>query len=160
MHQIIIQRAVKHVFSPNASELRRFAKTAINKISKKTPSSDKAIEMTLRIVDREEMTRLNETYRQKNKPTNVLAFPSHIPADIILPVKPIGDVVICAEVVNDEALSQAEGYRLQRWAHMVVHGICHLFGYDHHNDHDAEIMERLEGDIMLELGFKNPYESI
>lgn len=152
MHHIIIQRATKRAFAPNATLLRRFAKAALDK------TKLKSVELTIRIIGTEEMIHLNATYRQKNKLTNVLSFPAHLPKEVTLPIPILGDIVICAEVVNREAEEQCKDLDAH-WAHMIVHGVCHLLNYDHETDAEALVMEKLEKEIMHTLGFKNPYEN-
>ncbi|WP_166264283.1 rRNA maturation RNase YbeY [Marinobacter caseinilyticus] len=115
-----------------------------------------ASEVTLRVVGREESAELNGQYRHKSGPTNVLSFPFEAPAGITVPLA--GDLVICAPVVAAEALKQ-EKTLTAHWAHMVIHGMLHLQGYDHLNDDDAAIMESLEVQLLDELGFGSPYES-
>lgn len=112
------------------------------------------VEMTIRIVDEEEMTELNETYRRKFGPTNVLSFPAELSNDFDLPL--LGDIVICANVVQREA-SDANIDLLAHWAHMVVHGTLHLLGYDHTEKEEAEIMEDLEEQILTDMGYPAPY---
>lgn len=112
-------------------------------------------ELTIRIVDEAESQQLNHTYRNKNKPTNVLSFPFESPIEIETPL--LGDLVICKQIVEQEALEQNKSLQ-SHWAHMIVHGCLHLLGYDHIIDQDAEEMEQLEIEIMAELGFTNPYE--
>ncbi|WP_144714398.1 rRNA maturation RNase YbeY [Aeromonas veronii] len=111
-------------------------------------------EVTVRIVDEAESNELNLTYRGKDKPTNVLSFPFEAPPGLELPL--LGDLVICRQVVEREAEEQGKPL-MAHWAHMVVHGSLHLLGYDHIEDEEAEEMEALERDIMLELGFADPY---
>ncbi|HLV78202.1 MAG TPA: rRNA maturation RNase YbeY, partial [Marinobacter sp.] len=95
-------------------------------------------------------------YRGKDKPTNVLSFPFEAPAGITMPLA--GDLVICAPVVALEAQQQRK-QPVAHWAHMVVHGMLHLQGYDHIEDDDAEAMEALEVRLLSELGFANPYQA-
>ncbi|MGK8176238.1 rRNA maturation RNase YbeY [Aeromonas dhakensis] len=111
-------------------------------------------EVTVRIVDEAESNELNLTYRGKDKPTNVLSFPFEAPPGLELPL--LGDLVICRQVVEHEAIEQGKPL-MAHWAHMVVHGSLHLLGYDHIEDDEAEEMEGLERDIMQELGFADPY---
>ena len=111
-------------------------------------------ELTIRIVDIEEMTELNSTYRKKEGPTNVLSFPADVDPEFDLPL--LGDIVICASVVQQEA-SDANIELLAHWAHMVVHGTLHLLGYDHIEDDEAEIMEALEEQILTNMGYPAPY---
>ena len=113
-------------------------------------------EVSLRIVDADEITALNHQYRGKNYATNVLSFPADLPDAVELPL--LGDIVICAEVVEREATEQHKT-SAAHWAHMVVHGTLHLLGYDHIEDDEAEIMENREIDILHALNFSNPYES-
>ncbi|MEH8016727.1 rRNA maturation RNase YbeY [Rheinheimera muenzenbergensis] len=111
-------------------------------------------EVTVRIVDNSESQQLNFDYRSKDKPTNVLSFPFQCPPGITLPL--LGDLVICAPVVQAEAAEQGKTLSAH-WAHMVVHGSLHLLGFDHINDDDAEQMEAEEITILQQLGFTNPY---
>lgn len=112
-------------------------------------------EVTVRIVDEAESQMLNSTYRSKNSPTNVLSFPFEAPIGIDdLPL--LGDLVICRQVVEKEAEEQNKTLDAH-WAHMVIHGSLHLLGYDHIEEEDAVEMESLETEIMLALGFPDPY---
>ncbi len=111
-------------------------------------------ELTIRLVTVEESQQLNFDYRGKDKPTNVLSFPFEAPAHIELPL--LGDLVICINVVEDEARAQHKTVEAH-WAHMVVHGCLHLLGFDHIKDDEAEEMENLERQIMAQLGFADPY---
>jgi len=111
-------------------------------------------EVTIRIVDACESQQLNLQYREKDKPTNVLSFPFQCPPGIELPL--LGDLIICAQVVAQEAKEQGKTVNAH-WAHMVVHGCLHLLGFDHINDDDAEEMEAEEILILQQLGIANPY---
>lgn len=113
-------------------------------------------EVTIRLVDEAESHELNLTYRGKDKPTNVLSFPFEAPPGIELPL--LGDLIICRQVVEQEAAEQGKSPEAH-WAHMVVHGTLHLLGYDHIEDEEAEEMEALETEIMLALGYPDPYIS-
>jgi len=113
-------------------------------------------EVSLRIVGADEGAALNATYRHRAGPTNVLSFPSDSPAEMEPPL--LGDVVICAPVVAREAREQGKA-ALAHWAHMTVHGILHLLGYDHEAPEEADAMERREARILASLGFADPYAS-
>lgn len=112
------------------------------------------VELTIRIVDVDEMTMLNQTYRKKTGPTNVLSFPAEISSEFEINL--LGDIVICAPVVQKEA-EEADIDLLAHWAHMVVHGTLHLLGFDHEDDEEAEVMEKLETQILTQLGYPAPY---
>jgi len=109
---------------------------------------------SLQIVDRDEMQTLNKQYRDKDAPTNVLSFPMQLPEEV--GVKLLGDLALCVDVINEEAEQQCKPLRAH-WAHMVVHGMLHLQGYDHIENADAEVMEAMEIDILKKLDFENPY---
>ncbi len=118
-------------------------------------------EVTVRLVDEAEMTELNQNYRGKTGSTNVLSFPVEDDFDLAhseddgLPSL-LGDIVICHQVIEREALEQNKSSRAH-YAHMVTHGILHLHGYDHLDDSSAEQMEALEAQILSYSGFENPY---
>lgn len=154
MHRIIIQQAAENVFVPAADHFEQWANQAL---LKEPPQ-----EVTIRIVSSAEMAELNDMYRGKNYATNVLSFPFEMPDEVEfetlgLDMPILGDIVICAETVNREAQEQHKTADAH-WAHMVVHGIFHLLGYDHEIDSEAEIMEDLEKAVMQQLGFPNPYK--
>ncbi|MCJ8268376.1 MAG: rRNA maturation RNase YbeY [Psychrosphaera sp.] len=111
-------------------------------------------ELTIRIVDESESQQLNNDYRGKNSPTNVLSFPFESPPGVELNL--IGDLIICANVVESEAKSQ-EKTLISHWAHMVTHGCLHLLGYDHISNDDAQEMESIEIETLHLQGFDNPY---
>jgi probable rRNA maturation factor len=100
------------------------------------------------------MRALNRHYRGKDKPTNVLSFPA-LAAPGVHP-SPLGDVVICPAVLKREAAAQGKTLEAH-WAHLVVHGVLHLAGYDHEDDADARRMERREVSVLRLLGYRNPY---
>lgn len=113
-------------------------------------------EFTLRIVDPQEMIALNHNYRNINKTTNVLAFPASYPKEIALDIPFLGDVVICPSVLQEESITQEVSLEAH-WAHILLHGILHLLGYDHINEDDANEMQSIEIKLLLELGFRSPY---
>ena len=132
---------------PTEEQIEQWATAAVQ------PEGDE-VEMTVRIVDEAESHELNLTYRGKDRPTNVLSFPFECPDEVELPL--LGDLVICRQVVEREAVEQDKPL-MAHWAHMVVHGSLHLLGYDHIEDDEAEEMESLETEIMLALGYEDPY---
>ena len=134
---------------PTAEQIEQWATAAVQ------PQSDE-VEMTVRIVDEAESHALNLNYRGKDRPTNVLSFPFECPDEVELPL--LGDLVICRQVVEREAQEQDKPL-MAHWAHMVVHGRLHLLGYYQIEDEEAEEMESLETQIMMELGFADPYLS-
>jgi len=125
------------------------------------PDEDQ-VSVGIRIVDEEESAHLNEQYRHKPGSTNVLSFPFEspfLPDDLDEDALEdfLGDLVICAPVVEVEAEQQGKTLEAH-WAHMVVHGVLHLQGYDHIETAQAEQMEDIERHILEGLGFPNPYQ--
>ena len=126
----------------------------VNWIRVSLPDDLSPPELTIRIVDKQEMISLNTQYRHQSGPTNVLAFPFENPPGVELPI--LGDIVICAPKVVEEANEQDKPIEMH-FAHLTIHGCLHLLGYDHITEHDADIMEALEIKLMQQLGFPNPY---
>jgi probable rRNA maturation factor len=149
MYRIVVQRATRKFFSPNFKSLRAIA---IKALEKRVLTA----EITIRICNKSEMIQLNSDYRNKNKPTNVLSFPFDMPHYPEEDIPLLGDIVICAEVVADEAKEQGKTLEAH-WAHLVVHGVLHLLGYDHVEEKAAEKMEGEEISILASLGYDNPY---
>jgi len=149
MYRVLIQNVARTHYAPGVTFLRTCAKLAL---AHETINA----EMTIRIVGTKEIIRLNSTYRHKTYATNVLSFPFEMTDDFQLDMPLLGDLVICAQVVNDEAKRQNKIADLH-WAHMVVHGTLHLLGHDHEQALDAQKMESKEIEIMQLLGFSNPY---
>jgi probable rRNA maturation factor len=112
------------------------------------------VELTLRLVDRDESRALNLRYRGQDKPTNVLSFPAGLPSGLDLPL--LGDIVICAPLVGEEAEKQHKLLQ-SHWAHLVIHGVLHLLGHDHKDEKEAVEMEAIEVDLLASLGFSDPY---
>ncbi len=133
---------------PTIFEFQRWVDTALTDAT--TPA-----ELVIRIVDNDEMAQLNQQFRDKSGPTNVLSFPyGDLPQADDLNI--LGDLVICAPIITQEAQAQHKTTSAH-WAHIVVHGILHLRGYDHVTDEEAEQMEGLEIAILEGLGIANPY---
>ncbi len=117
---------------------------------------ERYVEVGVRIVDESEIIELNQRFRKRAEPTNVLSFPFEDPPGTQTDV--LGDVVVCAPIVSSQA--QTEGKPLSaHWAHMIVHGIMHLRGYDHESPEEANAMEHMETRILEGLGFPDPYAS-
>jgi len=150
MPEVDVQIATADENIPSEEDFRSWVAAAL-------PADKINSELTIRVVGFDESRSLNAQYRQKDKPTNVLSFPSELPPELQIPL--LGDLVICAGVVEREALEQGKTL-LAHWAHMVVHGTLHLLGYDHETDADAEVMEALETRILGTLGFPAPYEPL
>ena len=119
---------------PTEAQLTQWVETALSK------QRDEG-EVCIRIVSPEESRTLNRTFRNQDKPTNVLSFPFDVPDGI--PLHLLGDLIICADIVKTEADAQNKAL-YDHWAHMVVHGCLHLIGFDHINDAEAKEMEDLE----------------
>lgn len=134
--------------SPQESDIRRWINAALE------GRRDGDTEISLRLVDNEEMAALNETWRGKKGSTNVLSFPSDLPAELNLPL--LGDIVICIPVVQREAQEQGKALDAH-WAHMTVHGTLHLLGFDHIEENEALAMETMETDILATLNYPCPY---
>ena len=111
-------------------------------------------ELLIRLVGYEESRSLNSRYRNIDKATNVLSFSADLPAEVELCL--LGDIVICAPLVASEAADQGKPLK-SHWAHLTIHGVLHLLGYDHLGDEEATQMEALEIGILGALGFLNPY---
>lgn len=136
---------------PSTVDLERWITAALN--SQKLEDA----EVSLYIVDEEEGQELNNQYRGKDYPTNVLSFPADIPEEVGIPL--LGDLVVCAPVVEREAIEQGKTLAAH-WAHMLIHGSLHLLGFDHIDDDEAEEMEALETEIITGLGYPAPYQAL
>jgi probable rRNA maturation factor len=134
---------------PSSASFRRWVEAALHGAKRRKPA-----ELAIRIVDIDEGRALNRDYRGKDYATNVLSFPVELPPGATLPL--IGDLAICAPVVMREAAEQGKLPR-DHWAHLTIHGVLHLLGYDHIDDRDAEAMEALEVRILAGLGIADPY---
>ena len=143
-----LQIASKTKSVPRSSQFRKWVKTVI-------AEHFANVELTIRIVGTKESAALNKKYRKKSKATNVLAFPLTIKPQFNSPL--LGDIVICAPIVIKEAKLYNKD-PLAHWAHIVIHGSLHLLGYNHTTNKAAIIMERLESEILQQLGYPPPYE--
>lgn len=138
-----VQYIVKPADVPNRSLLQKWMRAALRENAK----------ITLRIVDEAEGRTLNHDYRHKDYATNVLTFKYSGAPQLS------GDIVLCAPVVSREAQEQDISIEAH-YAHLVVHGVLHLQGYDHMSEDDAAIMEKLETQIVTTLGYANPYAEL
>ena len=138
----------------DAENLCQLAATSVWKVASKF---DKAFEVTIVLADDGLVQTLNHKYRNQNKPTNVLSFPSGLKETGFHEDLPtLGDIIVAFETVKAEASSRLS----EHLSHLVVHGCLHLLGYDHEDDAAAHEMEALEVKILLGLGIKNPYNSV
>jgi probable rRNA maturation factor len=155
-----LQRRVR-TWAPPRADIAAWASSALGRKAA-------GRELGVRVVGRTESRRLNARYRGRDKPTNVLSFPAaelpagrskapQAPLDDPI-IRPLGDLVICPDVLRAEAREQHKSLRAH-WAHLVVHGALHLVGYDHEDPADANRMERREVSVLRRLGFPNPYRS-
>jgi len=135
---------------PGNRDILGWVESTLNNIE----CGDSSVSLSVRVVDENEIADLNQRYRTKAGPTNVLSFPFEDPPGV--ESDELGDIIICAPVVQREAEEQGKS-ETAHWAHMVVHGVLHLCGYDHVNDADAEVMENTETKILTGLGFPAPY---
>lgn len=139
--KLSVQYATSSTDIPTRSQFRRWVKAALTQDA----------EIILRIVDEPEGCELNSHFRKKNYATNVLTFVY----DDIQPLT--GDIVLCAGIVRNEAQQQHKNL-LAHYAHLTIHGILHLQGYDHEDETEADIMEQLETQILFRLGYDDPYK--
>jgi probable rRNA maturation factor len=154
--QVDVQLACADAGVPDEQEIQGWVQHAARQ-SGRLPEA--AVEVAVRIVGAAEIQTLNQQFRNKDAATNVLSFPTG--AINGLPQgesRTLGDIVICASVVRDEALRQAKPLA-DHWAHMLVHGVLHLLGFDHSGDREADEMESLEASILHARGVANPYAS-
>lgn len=142
-----IQYAIRSDDDPNPGLLQTWVEAAMG--------LETEAELVIRVVDQAESTRFNQTYRGIPGPTNVLSFPFEPPPQIKTAY--LGDLLICSPLVSKEAHEQGKSID-SHWAHLVIHGVLHLQGYDHQAADEAARMEAYESEIMARLGFPNPYE--
>ncbi|NND43843.1 MAG: rRNA maturation RNase YbeY [Xanthomonadales bacterium] len=154
-HEITVQRGSRAAHVPGDAQFRRWATAAL-------AGGEHAWQLNIRVVGEQIGRRLNARYRKRDGATNVLSFRSDLPDAVAAAleretgVRPLGDLVICAPVVRAEAGCQGKAVA-DHWAHMVVHGVLHLQGFDHQQEGEAERMEAREIDILGRLGVADPY---
>lgn len=149
-----VQRATTALSIPGDDQFQLWIEAAL---------ADKAGEFTLaiRIVDEMEAQRFNREYRNRDYATNVLSFPAELPAGLPAEIRQaeLGDLLLCAPLVSREATEQGRP-ETDHWAHLTIHGVLHLLGYDHVQVDEAVIMESLETEILAKLGISDPYQDI
>ncbi len=151
---IDVQVACSDQETPDAAEIQAWVQRAL---AESGLALGPEAEVSVRVVDTEEIQTLNRDYRDQDKATNVLSFPADelagLPPD---EARHLGDIVVCAEVVSREARSQGKPIS-DHWAHLLVHGTLHLAGYDHQDEAEATVMEGLEQRILGQYGLPDPY---
>ena len=138
---------------PSIEKIELWARTSLTVAGRKADS-----EITVRMVNSDEIHELNNTYRHVDRPTNILSFPFELPEGVDdMPL--LGDLVICKEVLERECVEQHKTLE-EHFCHLIIHGCLHLLGFDHIEDDEADEMESLEVVALKELGFKDPYIEI
>jgi probable rRNA maturation factor len=146
--ELVVQYALPSDGLPAQVDFERWVAAALADLGQ-------AVEIVIRVVDKAESAELNKRYRAKHEPTNVLSFSFEAPVGMDA-LALLGDIVICAPVVQHEAQQQGKS-ALAHWAHMIVHGVLHLRGYDHQTEQEAQEMEARERVILTGLGYGDPY---
>jgi probable rRNA maturation factor len=148
MNQLDLQIASTSNQLPSIEHFQQWVNTVLT-------TSENALEILIRLVDEIESAELNERYRHKKGATNILSFPFEPPAAVDSPL--LGDLVICVPIIETEAQQQQKPL-LDHWAHITLHGVLHLCGYNHIEEDEAEIMEAKEIGFLKTLHINNPYE--
>ena len=149
IRELEVQRVIETRYIPSDKELQLCLEKTLENYSEDA-------EVLIRVVDHQEMSALNEQYRHKQGPTNILSFPFEVP-ESVKGVNLLGDLVVCAPVIEKEAQAQQKSLK-DHWTHIIIHGILHLLGYDHIDDSDALEMEAKEILILQQLNIDNPYQ--
>ncbi len=147
MNRVEIQFCCRTVWQPDKKAIQHWVDAALSGLGRDT-------EIVVRVVGERESAQLNRQYRNKQGATNILSFAAEIPECVESNL--LGDLVVCAPVVEREALEQKIPLT-DHWAHIIVHGVLHLLGYDHIKDEEAEMMENKEISILQQLNIDNPY---
>jgi probable rRNA maturation factor len=147
MNYLEIQLATSYADYPSEQQFQLWLDTVLQE-------DDQDSEIVIRLVDDQESAELNQQYRHKQGPTNILSFPFEAPDGFDTDL--LGDLVICAPLISLEAQQQNKQL-FDHWAHITIHGVLHLLGYDHIDDAEAEEMEALEIKILSRLNINNPY---
>jgi len=152
--ELEVQRATTSVSVPGEGQFQLWVEAAL-------AGKGNDFTLVIRIVDEQEARRYNRGYRAKDHATNVLSFPAELPEGLPAEIRKtqIGDLLICAPVVAREATQQHRP-EIDHWAHLTIHGVLHLLGYDHQQSEDAVAMESLETEILRNLGISDPYQDL
>lgn len=148
VNSVEVQRVFDEPGSPASDLIQKWAGTVLDQFVEHSES-------VIRMVGADESAALNREYRKKEGPTNVLSFSYGTIGG--QPVNLLGDVVICVPLVAAEALEQSKSLEAH-WAHLVVHGLLHLLGYDHQEQPDALEMEAMELKFLTGFGYPDPYQ--
>lgn len=147
-----LMNATREIAAPSQTEFELWG----NAVLKELKQTEQVFELGVRLVSEKESAELNQSFRNKQGPTNVLSFTyADIPAEAQSNL--LGDLAICSQVVIREAQKQQKTAKAH-WAHMTIHGILHLCGYDHQHNNEAKVMEQLEIKILSKLGYPHPYD--
>ena len=149
MNKVDFQVIFKSSEQPNQQQIQYWIDTVLE-------NSEENTEIVVRIVDEQESAQLNENYRHRSGPTNILSFPFEAPEIEGFTSELLGDLVICAPVLEREAIEQQKNI-FDHWAHIIVHGVLHLLGYDHIDETEAEEMENIEIALLKKMNINNPY---
>jgi len=147
MLELHLQTATREQSIPSEQDFRQWVELALS-------GYQEPAELNIRLVDEAESRSLNREYRGKDGSTNVLSFPFEVPQ--VVESDLLGDLAICAPVLAREAREQNKPLRAH-WAHMVVHGVLHLLGFDHQDERQAQEMEGVEAELLARLGIADPY---
>lgn len=147
MLELYVQIACEQANTPSQADFSKWCRTALELAAPERLKQP--LELTIRLVDNEESSTLNQTFRAKTGPTNILSFSSD-------QAEYLGDCAICAPLVAEEAAA-LNITEQAHWAHLSIHGVLHLLGFDHIDDEDAETMQALEIRALAKCGFDNPY---
>ena len=153
MIDIVLINTTRSKNIPSQKQFDRWVHAALSLVPRKKINKS-CVEITISLVGEKKSAALNHTFRGKSGPTNILSFT--YPTITKTPSHSLGDLIICASLVKKEALAQKKTAK-NHWAHLTVHGVLHLLGYDHIIDKEARGMESLEINILKQLGVENPY---
>lgn len=152
--KLILQVATKTASLPTPAQFKLWIKSVLTFPGQTLRA--KAFQLAIRLVDEPEIQSLNHQYRGKNKPTNILSFSPDPDIQSLYPSQ-LGDLIICAPLVEKEAMEQGKKI-LDHWAHLVIHGTLHLLGHDHEKPEEASVMEGIEIELLAGWKIPNPYQ--